>query len=84
MMSKNTEVAFNPLYEEIETAFKFTSKPNIPKSISDNLKQKLRPYQEDALKNFIFYFKNKNYQNINNRLLAKLNISTIHTSIKIN
>ncbi|MBU1668792.1 DEAD/DEAH box helicase family protein [bacterium] len=57
------------LYEEIQTAFKFAPKPEIPKSISANLKQMLRPYQVKALENFIFYNENQAYQNIKNKHL---------------
>jgi len=45
----------NLLYKEIEQAYEYVGKPDIPNSIKENLKHKLRIYQEEALSNFIFY-----------------------------
>jgi type III restriction enzyme len=45
----------NLLYQEIEQAYEYVGKPDIPSSIRDNLKHTLRGYQEEALSNFIFY-----------------------------
>ena len=45
----------NLLYQNIEGAFDYVPKPDIPKAIIDNLKHTLRSYQEEALENFIFY-----------------------------
>jgi len=45
----------NLLYQEIEQAYEYVGKPNIPSSIKENLKHTLRAYQEEALSNFIFY-----------------------------
>ncbi len=57
------------LYENIETYFDVLDRPEIPKSIIDNIKQPLRPYQIKALENFIFYNTNKKYKDINNKHL---------------
>ena len=57
------------LYESIETYFDVLDKPIIPKSIKDNIKQKLRPYQTQALENFIFYNTNKKYASLKNKHL---------------
>jgi type III restriction enzyme len=43
------------LYQEIQQAYEYVGKPQIPSSISDNLKHKLRGYQVEALENFVFY-----------------------------
>lgn len=45
----------NLLYQEIESAYEYVAKPEISNAITDNLKQQLRSYQEEALENFIFY-----------------------------
>ena len=42
------------LFEEIEGAFKYIPRPEIPPYISENLKHELREYQIKALQNFIF------------------------------
>lgn len=42
------------LFEEIEGAFKYIPRPEIPPYISENLKHELREYQINALQNFIF------------------------------
>ncbi len=53
------------LYSEIETAFKYVDKPDIPQIVTKNLKHPLRSYQKEALQNFIFYIKkSKNHKNI--------------------
>lgn len=52
------------LYAEIESAFEYVDKPEIPKSISDNIKQPLREYQIKALENFIFYNTSKKHKDI--------------------
>ena len=57
------------LYENIETYFDVLDKPIIPKSIKDNIKQKLRPYQTQALENFIFFNTNKKYASLKNKHL---------------
>ena len=57
------------LYQEIENAFDFVDKPSIPKVITDNIKQALRPYQINALENFIFYNTSKKYKDISNKHL---------------
>jgi len=59
----------NLLYENIETYFDVLEKPDIPKSISQNIKQPLRDYQVKALENFIFYMSNKKYRDIPNKYL---------------
>ncbi|MBA1419904.1 MAG: DEAD/DEAH box helicase family protein [Epsilonproteobacteria bacterium] len=43
------------LYKKLEANFEEIDRPDIPKSISDNLKFTLRDYQTEALQNFIFY-----------------------------
>jgi type III restriction enzyme len=53
------------LFEEIEGAYKFVPRPDLPPFIADNLKHELRTYQIKALQNFIFYMTNANYQAIN-------------------
>ena len=45
----------NLLYQDIENAFDYVPKPEIPVCIGSNLKHTLRTYQEEALENFIFY-----------------------------
>ena len=57
------------LYENIETYFEVIERPQIPKSILDNIKQPLRPYQIGVLENFIFYNTNKKYKDIENKHL---------------
>ena len=52
------------LYEEIATGISFLGKPPIPQCISDNLKHDFRPYQINAMENFIFYMTNKKYQTV--------------------
>ncbi len=52
------------LYEQIETAFEYVEKPEIPNAISDNVKQPLREYQTKALENFIFYLTSKKHKDI--------------------
>lgn len=70
---------FKPLYEEIQTKIKGREEEDglkegtfvtIPDSISKNIKQPLRPYQEEALKNLIYYTDiNKKYKAIKNKHL---------------
>jgi len=50
------------LYSEIETAFKYVEKPDIPQIVTKNLKYPLRAYQKEALENFIFYMQSKNHK----------------------
>ena len=57
------------LYSEIENAFEYIEKPDIPKYISDNIKQPLREYQTKALENFIFYNTSKKHKDIPNKHL---------------
>jgi len=57
------------LYSEIENAFEYVEKPDIPNSISDNIKQPLREYQTKALENFIFYNTSKKHKDIPNKHL---------------
>jgi len=52
------------LFEEIESAYKFVPRPDLPPFLADNLKHELRGYQIRALQNFIFYMTNVNYQAI--------------------
>jgi len=53
------------LYEKIENFFDGVDRPEIPKSITENLKQPLREYQESALQNFICYMQmHKKYKDI--------------------
>ncbi len=59
----------NLLYESIESAFEYVDKPDIPKSISENIKQPLRAYQVSALENFIFYMSSKKHKDIPNKHL---------------
>jgi len=59
----------NLLYQSIESAFEYVEKPDIPKSITDNLKQPLREYQISALENFIFYMTSKKHKDIPNKHL---------------
>ncbi|EDZ90391.1 DEAD/DEAH box helicase family protein [Francisella tularensis] len=63
-----------PLYQEIENAINFLKQrnlfnSNIPKVITDNIKQHLRPYQIKALENFIFYNTDPVYKKIDNKHL---------------
>lgn len=48
------------LYEKIDAAKQFGAYKEIPQFIKDNLNQtfEVRPYQEEALKNFITYYEN--------------------------
>lgn len=57
------------LYEEIETAFDYVEKPQIPNAINENIKQPLREYQTKALENFIFYLTSKKHKDIPNKHL---------------
>jgi len=57
------------LYENIETYFDVLERPDIPKSISENIKQPLRAYQVKSLQNFIFYNTNKKYRDTPNKHL---------------
>ncbi|MBE0515489.1 DEAD/DEAH box helicase family protein [Sulfurimonas sp.] len=59
----------NLLYQSIESAFEYVEKPEIPKSIAENIKQQLRPYQINALENFIFYMSSKKHKEIPNKHL---------------
>jgi type III restriction enzyme len=59
----------NLLYQSIESAFEYVEKPNIPKSITGNIKQPLREYQVSALENFIFYMSSKKHKDISNKHL---------------
>ena len=59
----------NLLYQSIESAFEYVEKPEIPKSITDNIKQPLREYQVSALENFIFYMSSKKHKDISNKHL---------------
>ncbi|MCW8895750.1 DEAD/DEAH box helicase family protein [Sulfurimonas sp.] len=52
----------NLLYQSIESAFEYVEKPEIPKSITENIKQPLREYQVSALENFIFYMSSKKHK----------------------
>ncbi|MFA6188571.1 MAG: DEAD/DEAH box helicase family protein [Sulfuricurvum sp.] len=54
----------NLLYQSIESAFEYVDKPDVPKSITDNIKQQLREYQVSALENFIFYMSSKKHKEI--------------------
>ena len=54
----------NLLYQSIESAFEYVEKPDIPKSITGNIKQPLREYQVSALQNFIFYMSSKKHKDI--------------------
>ncbi len=58
------------LYEKIENFFDGIDRPEIPKSIIENLKQPLREYQVAALQNFICYMQmHKKYKDIPNKHL---------------
>lgn len=48
------------LYEKIDAAKQFGAYKEIPQFVKDNLNQnfEVRPYQEDALRNFITYYEN--------------------------
>lgn len=59
----------NLLYESIESAFEYIDKPDIPRSIIDNIKQPLRAYQVSGLENFIFYMSSKKHKDIPNKHL---------------
>jgi type III restriction enzyme len=52
----------NLLYESIESAFEYVDKPDIPRSITNNIKQPLREYQVSALENFIFFMTSKKHK----------------------
>lgn len=52
------------LYEEIEIAYDFVDKPKVPNCITQNIKQPLREYQENALSNFIFYMNSKKHKSV--------------------
>lgn len=52
------------LFEEIEGAFKFVPRPQLPLHIKENLKHDLREYQTRALQNFLFYLTHPNYEKI--------------------
>ncbi len=54
----------NLLYENIEAAFDYVDKPEVPNCITKNIKQPLREYQQDALSNFIFYMSSKKHKDI--------------------
>jgi type III restriction enzyme len=54
----------NLLYQSIESAFEYVDKPDITRSITDNIKQPLREYQVSALENFIFYMSSKKHKEI--------------------
>ena len=78
-MSKRTEVSFNPLYKTIESNIRGREEEDglkegtfvtIPDSITHNIRQPLRPYQAQALKNLIYYTDtNKRYKAIKNKHL---------------
>ncbi len=58
------------LFENIENFLDGMGKPQIPKSITDNIKQPLREYQVRALENFICYMQmHKKYKDIPNKHL---------------
>ena len=57
------------LYQNIETYFEVLDRPVVPASIKDNMRQSLRPYQVEAMENFIFYTTNKKYNAIENKHL---------------
>jgi type III restriction enzyme len=60
----------NYLYQKLENTFEEVERPDIPKSISDNLKFTLRDYQTEALQNFIFYNEfSKKYKDVENKHL---------------
>jgi len=52
------------LYDNIEAAFDYVDKPEVPNSITKNIKQPLREYQQNALINFIFYMSSKKHKDI--------------------
>lgn len=52
------------LYHGIESASEYVERPEIPSSITNNLKQSLREYQTRALENFIFYLNSKKHRDI--------------------
>lgn len=58
----------NLLYEEIEGDFNHprrpVERPNVPKSINENIKQPLREYQIKALQNFIYYMSDKYFSDM--------------------
>lgn len=55
----------NLLYESIENFFEGVDKPDIPNSVTKNIKQPLREYQVSALENFICYMQmHKKYKDI--------------------
>lgn len=58
----------NLLYEEIEGDFNHprrpVERPDIPKSIKENIKQPLREYQIKALQNFIYYMSDKYFSDM--------------------
>ena len=58
------------LYEKIENFFDGVDKPGISSSIINNLKYPLRPYQKEALENFICYMQmHKKYKDLPNKHL---------------
>ncbi|MDX4057244.1 DEAD/DEAH box helicase family protein [Aliarcobacter skirrowii] len=60
----------NFLYQKIENFFDGVDKPNIPLSITNNLKYPLRHYQKEALENFICYMQmHKKYKDLPNKHL---------------
>src|SRR5574344_1284293 len=60
----------NFLYQKIENFFDGVDKPNIPLSITNNLKYPLRHYQKEALENFICYMQmHKKYKDLSNKHL---------------
>ena len=60
----------NFLYQKIENFFDGVDKPNISSSITNNLKYPLRPYQKEALENFICYMQmHKKYKDLSNKHL---------------
>ena len=60
----------NFLYEKIENFFDGVDKPHISSSITNNLKYSLRPYQKEALENFICYMQmHKKYKDLPNKHL---------------
>lgn len=58
------------LYKSIENLFEEIDKPDIPNSITDNLKHPLRDYQVEALINFIYYNEfSKKYKDLSHKHL---------------
>jgi len=62
------------LYEKLQSGIKFLKNrgyldEELPKSITDNVKQPLRDYQKTALENFVFYYEDKEYSKIENKHL---------------